>query len=516
MEKINSWQYSLPRSCSTLSYKLYYLVRSEMAKNQKNSWSPIQYILVTIIAIIAAIFFSYKLLEVPTGLTVDEAAFGYNAALLSKTYRDENNRFMPVFVLSIHGQDWRQPVTQYYLALLFKIFKPSVFLLRFSSIIIFVTSFFLIIFLSKKIFSSFKLSLFTGIIFATTPLVLIQSHMGLDNIMPIPFTILWILFFYKFISTKNQKFLLFSAIILGINFYTYKGMRATVPIWALLTAIWIIVENHKNRKKTLQFLFTFILGLTPFFGTIPLWEHKYPGSIFNGQTTKFDSIYNFIYPYLSSFDLTLLYIKGDDTPFHSTGIHGMMLLATLPLFILGIFHSVKKRIYLFLLIAFFSAPLLFGFVNSVHRASRLMCIIPIYSLVCTVGLKSILNIKKWLIYPVYLLIFINFFDFSKYYLQEYGQRTSNIFGTLANYQDYKIIGEYARQNKQTIYLDSDLISKFGENEKFFQAAYLDKPLTIIKNDEDLPSNTLLITHRKDIPNLKRVTLNLPTYFLQTR
>lgn len=487
-----------------------------MAENKKNNWSIKQFLSVIVIGLVIAAIFSYKLLEIPTGLTVDEAAFGYNAALLSETNRDENGRFLPVFVLSIHGQDWRQPVTQYYLAALFKLFQPSVFLLRFSSIIIFFVSFILIALFSKNLFNSYKLSLLSAIIFASTPLVLMQTHLGLDNIMPIPFTLLWLIFFYKFNSNKKLKYLLISAVFLGINFYTYKGMRATVPIWAVLSAIWIIINNFEDKKKIIQSITVFAAGLLPFIGTIPLWEHKYPGSIFNGQTSKFDSIYNFIYPYLSSFDFSFLFIKGDSTPFHSTGIHGMMLLATLPLFILGLYHSIKNRRFFFLVLAFFSAPLLFGFVDSVHRASRLMCIIPIYSLICVVGCQYLLLIKKYLLYPIYFIIFINFFDFTKYYFKEYGPRTSNIFGSLSNYQDIKTMGQYAKKHNLKPFLDPDLAKKFGESEKFFQTAYMDTSLQPLKSSEDLPVDGLLLTHRKDIPGLKRIEISTPNYFLQTK
>jgi hypothetical protein len=69
-----------------------------------------------IISSLVAFIFSYRLLQVPLGLTADEGAFGLNAVLLSNTLRDENNRFLPFFVLSLNGTDWRQPVTQYYLA----------------------------------------------------------------------------------------------------------------------------------------------------------------------------------------------------------------------------------------------------------------------------------------------------------------------------------------------------------------------------------------------------------------
>ena len=87
---------------------------------------------IVLVFILLCIFYSYRILQVPSGLTADEGAFAYNAVLLSRTLHDENGRFMPFFVLSLNGTDWRQPVTQYYLAALFKIFGASLFLLRFS------------------------------------------------------------------------------------------------------------------------------------------------------------------------------------------------------------------------------------------------------------------------------------------------------------------------------------------------------------------------------------------------
>jgi len=89
-----------------------------------------------VLFVILSKFFSYRILNVPLGLTADEGAFAYNAVLLSKTLHDENNRFLPIFVLSLNGADWRQPVTQYYLTAFFRFFGSSVFNLRYSSVVI--------------------------------------------------------------------------------------------------------------------------------------------------------------------------------------------------------------------------------------------------------------------------------------------------------------------------------------------------------------------------------------------
>lgn len=162
----------------------------------KTPYEVVKKVIVFIVATITLLlFFSFKLTSVPAGITVDEGAFGYNAILLSKTLHDENGRFLPVFVLSIKGTDWRQPVTQYFDAVYFKAFGASVFNLRFTSVIVAVVSVFLIFYLARQLLGKFG-AIVASLLLVTTPIFMIQSHLGLDNIYPIPFVIGWLMFFF--------------------------------------------------------------------------------------------------------------------------------------------------------------------------------------------------------------------------------------------------------------------------------------------------------------------------------
>ena len=148
-----------------------------------------------ILAITAVIFFfllSYRLLDVPTGFTVDESAFGYNAALLARTGYDENGDKFPVFVNSINHSDWRQPWTQYYITLFFKIFGISIYNLRLSSVVLTLISALLLFYFVKLLLGQ-KLAFFSLILYLITPVVFMHSHLGLDNIMTVPFTLLWLI-----------------------------------------------------------------------------------------------------------------------------------------------------------------------------------------------------------------------------------------------------------------------------------------------------------------------------------
>lgn len=488
------------------------MVWSKIPKNMfKNKKTLIKIFILIVFSLFFCLFFSYQLLEVPMGLTSDETALGYNAVLLSRTGHDENGRFLPVFVLSNGGTDWKQPVTQYYLAILFYVFKPSLFLLRFSSVLITLISSILIFKFSKEAFN-LKYAIIAITIFLTTPLVMIQSHLGLDNIMPIPFTIIWIYGLFLFEKTKKYKFLFFSALSLGISFYTYKGMRAVFPIWYLLSLIYIF---KKPLLKNIRPILIFSLFSLPFLLISSFLNHRYPGAIYGGATPKIDNIYNFLYPYLSSFDLTFLFIKGDDLLFHSTGYHGFFLLASLPLFLAGIYKSIKKdKFSRFVLLTFFTTPLLYGMVNSVHRASRLMCLIPFYSIICIYGFQQLMDIGKK--YKIIIALFllttftINYYDFFHFYHHDYAKLTQSLIGDLRYYLSFKELKNYSEKLNLKPYIAQNI------SNTFFESIYFKNNPLYISQDLPSPQGSILLTNRYQIDGMTNLNIDMPYYQLQIK
>lgn len=454
---------------------------------------------------------SYRLLQVPTGLTVDEAAFAYNATLLSKTLHDENGRFLPLFVLSIEGKDWRQPLTQYYQTFFFKLFGATVYNLRFSSVILTLISAFLLYILIDLFLESKILSLLSLPLFLTIPIVFIQSHYGLDNNMTLPFTILWLIGLFQFTKTKKSSWLLFSAFSLGIAFYTYKGMRAVVPVWTALTCFYLW------RQYSFKSAFKFGLFILPFFAIIPLLQVKYPGAVFNGQRPSLMTYYDFFYPYISTFDPGFLFITGDSTPFHSTSHHGMFLLATLPFFIAGIYTCLRQKnhFYHFILLSFFSTPVLMGFVESVHRASRLMCLIPAFVFLSLLGIQYLWSQKFFLSHSLaiilLILILFNFTDFFNFYHHDYAKVTENIFGKLDYYQSFEFLQKESRSLNLKPAISQDLLNSFGETGKFYEAAYIPSYLQKYPSDALYPTDILLMSDRENIPGLTQVA-HFQNYF----
>ncbi len=472
-----------------------------------------------LILIPLGLFFSYRLNKVPSGLTVDEAAFGYNAVLLSETGYDENGRFLPFFVLSINGQDWRQPVTQYMMTAFFKIFGASKYKLRLTSVLIILISLVLVYYLAKMMMGKLG-AVAAGGVYLTIPLIMIQSHLGLDNIMPIPFVLLWLMFLFLSTKRKERLFLVLAGASLGVGFYTYKGMRAIVPVWSLLTAGYLLVNNWPDLKMIFRKCLYFSLGTLPFFAVIPLLQQKYAGAVFDSQSPQVGSVYNLFNAYLSSYDLSFLFVQGDQTVYHSTGRHGMYLLASLPLFLAGIYYVLAKgrKEERFALAVFLTGPLLYGLVNSVHRASRLMALIPMFVIIAGFGFKQLWQSgmgKRLIIVFIVGLMTINYIDFVGYYWWKYPNQIDQQLSEPIE-ESYLGLLKIAKEKNYQPFISETIFQADGESAKFYEAAYFDQPVSKWQSGQSLPEQAVLLTQREEIEGLQRLKANLPKYYLQVK
>lgn len=379
--------------------------------------------LILLLAVCLASFFllSYRITEVPPGINGDEAGIGYNAALISKNLIDENGNFLPLFVFA-KSSDWKQPVTVYSTAVVFRLFGISYFNLRITSVLLILISIIILYFISLIAFD-WNFFLISSLLLVTTPIILIQSHLGLENIAPLPFVLFWLLMLLVYDKSKKSMYLIFAGTGLGIALFSYLGMRLIAPVLVLTTFVYI--------KKSLKNLGLFLIGLTPFVLLLIFAHFRYPGAIFGNYNGAALTAYDFLYRYLSTFDLSFLFFNGDTTPYHSTGYYGMLLLPSLPLFLYGVYRAFRRpdKFLNMLLISFFASPIFFGFVPDIHRASRLIAILPFYLILAGVGFMKLGNYLKLLFV---ILIFATFVSFGYDYWFLYPKRVINDFSPSVN------------------------------------------------------------------------------------
>lgn len=464
-----------------------------------------KFLILVILCLIGWFVLTFKITEVPPGINGDEAAIGLSALQVARSGKDLRGEYFPLFSTLPDSLDWKQPITFYSEVIAFKIFKPSYFTLRAVSVFFALFGGVLIFWWLKNLLGNFPAIL--GFFFLlTTPIIMIQSHLALENIAPIPFIILWLIMITKYEQNPKIRFLSVSALSLIFGFYSYLGMRLIIPILFLITATFIL---YRNRKKNLQFILRQLLVLVLFaillFISILVIKNKYPGSLWGlYRPYMVNSYQQFFMPYISNFDPSFLYITGDTTVYHSTGKHGMFLIATLPLFILGIIKIIKinKAVPNIILISFFLAPSLFGLGSTIHRASRIVGLVPMYVAICCFGIVYILSLKRKIfkllaISGAILLIFVNYLDFTYDYWFEYPKRVQSDFAKPIHLAFEKLY-EQSAKNKLTPLIQSDLYLQNPTSFRFFELVFFPDSIKKWSNLTDLPKTSVILVDKGSI------------------
>ncbi len=497
---------------------------------------PIGLLLLFILIFFLFIFFSFRIANTPNGINDDEASYGYNGVLLAQDLRDQHGRFLPIFILGSDNKTWYPPYVQYLVALLIKLFGPSVYVIRLANVLITVFSALLTLYFARLIFDK-KYAFLTLIAFLIIPEVMIETHTTLEHMIVVPFVLLWLISLLKYRRSSENKYLVSGALSLGVGFYSYAGIRPLVAIWILISIAYVIYLNWPTQKfsirtlitkKMLVSLLTFILTIVPFFAVIPTLEFHYSGAVLNHANFNISSIYSFFYYYMASFDISFLFVTGDKLLIQSTLRHGMFLLSTLPIFAIGIYQTFRKGSdYLKLLgIIFLTSPFLLGFVGSAYFAHRLLYMVPFYTVFITLGIKGILNSKnRWIKYPCYILfvvVVINYFDFWHYYIFQYPKDTQNIFLHLENYdKPYKELLRESNEKKLQPYLSPRVARLDGMNisnsELFSRSIYFPVlPVVLDEQKNLLPKNGILLSDKQNISGLKRLDSDARPFYLFIR
>lgn len=446
------------------------------------------------------LFLSFRLTSVPPGINIDESSIGYNASLIAGSLRDENDRFLPVFTLTLGGKDWKQPVRIYLTALIFRLLGPSYFNLRLISVLFALAST-LIFYKILRLFFSVAISLTGVLLLVTAPSILIQSHLALENIDLLPFFLLWLYFFLSYSLKPDRVKLFWAGVFLGLSFYAYKGMRAFLPVYLGLSLAYGIYECLFQRKGRPQDLVFFLMGIVPFLLPIPWLQRHYAGAVYDPAILSSPSFFDEALVFLSSFDFSFLFLKGDKMLIHSTGRQGMFLLPNLVLFFLGFWQLAKEKKpqFYFVFLSLILTPLLLGTVGSVYRASRLLVLVPLMTFIFTLGIKWLWEIKntRWKVASLILfclMLSVSFFDFVSYYWRVYPRTVAGDFSPNFN-QAMKELRRLSLDQEKAAYIESSDYRAHKSDLDFFSEVYFPdgKPKIWAREKEQFPEKGLVLT-----------------------
>src|SRR5258708_4192878 len=351
----------------------------------------------------------------PSGFTPDEASFGYDAYSILKTGKDQWGHTLPL-VFKSFGDD-KLPVYTYLAIPSVAIFGLNEFSVRLPSAILGTLAIVVVYFLVKELFKEEKVAIFAAFLLAISPWHTMLSRGAFEANLSTFFLPLAILFFLK--GLKDKNFLVLSAIIFGINLFTYHTARILTP----LIVLFLVWQNFKEVKK-----YIFIFGIIFSVFLLPaiylyivsgsrvassgIFDINYSDDRYLAQVVRESAIlsrffYNkpfyivkqFITNYLSYFSPQFLFTNGpaEGTYGMVPGI-GVLYFAELILLVGFIWKAVKERSSEINLLVFWFliSPLPAALTKGPgYAANRVAFVIPALIILLAIGGVSILKRKLW-------------------------------------------------------------------------------------------------------------------------
>ncbi len=378
-------------------------------------------LLIFAIFFVAFILRVWGLNKVPPELFGDELDVGYHAYSLLKTFRDYYGQFLPTYIHSF--SEWRAPLLMYVTAPFVAIFGLNEWGVRLPSVVFGIISiwfFYLIVKrLRKQNRISLELEIFAGLFFATVPWHIQYSRSAFEVSLLLFLILSATYFFLK--SLEKGIFLIISAFLFSLTFYTYSTANLFIPLYLILVVLVFRRQVLSIDKKVLvsSFLIFLLLSLPMAFNI--LFGHAADRfkqfSVFTDEQVEkeiirkrllvdspserlFHNKYTFWFKeivanYASSFSPQFLFITGDIVFRHS--IHtGELFWVMLPLLIIGFYRIFKlnNKSRYFWIGWLFLAPIPSSLTrDGAFHATRLILMLPPLIFLASLGIDGVLNYK---------------------------------------------------------------------------------------------------------------------------
>jgi len=251
-------------------------VQDDRIENMKNKNKLINYLLITLIIVLAFVVRAYNIDNAPSGVYPDEAVNGIDAL---KAYKSgEYLWFYP-------DNNGREGLYINIIAFSYKLFGVSFLGLKFASILFGTLTVLGVYLLTKQLFRSTRSALIASYLVAFSFWSINFSRIGFRAIM-LP-AILTFSFYFLFRGIRTKKYLPFaiSGFIFGLGLHTYIAFRISPAILGVLfIALWItkkdfIKDYWKQSLVCIAFMFVSMAPMISTFVAHPEFLSSRSGSI---------------------------------------------------------------------------------------------------------------------------------------------------------------------------------------------------------------------------------------------
>ena len=356
------------------------------------------------------VLYAWRLDEMPTYLSPDEAIISVDAYELATTGRDIRGTFLPLyFHIQMPGEErfgWFTPVIFYLSAAFYQVLPFSEWSVRAPSVFIGVLNLVLIYFLAKRLFASAWIALAAAGLLALSPAHFIFSRYALDYLYPVPFVLAWLLCLQRAVGQRSPAWMLAAGLCLGLGFYSYAAAVLLVPVFLVLTcAVWF-AETGEWRAAG-RAAAGFGLPLVAF----AIWFASHPSAF--GDTAQryalydakslnllqglkellgFPNVERMTSLYWTFFNPAFLFLSGDQSMTFSTraaGVFPQVLALLIPLGVYRVLAVQRTPFNLLLLAGFVIAPMPAVLVPEAGAINRATVMLPFGALLAGFGVAQL-------------------------------------------------------------------------------------------------------------------------------
>ena len=361
-----------------------------------------------LLLVAAAVLYTWRLGEMPTYVSPDEAIIAVDAHALATTGRDVHGNAMPLYfyiqVPKSERSGWFTPVIFYLSAAVQLVLPFSEWSIRIPSVIVGLTNLILLFVLGRRLFGNTWIALMTAALLALSPAHYMFSRYALDYLYPVPFLLAWLIALHSAMPRPTTKALLVCGLCLGVGFYSYAAAVLLTPVMLLLSvaALWRSVDTP---KRLLMLAAGYAIPLTLFV----IWFASHPDAFANTaqryalydakqlsalqglrEFLSFPNIERMTAIYWSFLSPSVLFLSGDQLITFSTRQAGVFPMVMAVLFSLGIVQIVERernRFAWLIVACFLIAPLPAVLVPENGAVNRATAILPFGALIAGYGLK---------------------------------------------------------------------------------------------------------------------------------
>lgn len=364
-----------------------------------------QGLLVAVIAVASTLLYAHRLDFAPPDIQIDEAIISINAHQIATTGRDLRGERLPLYAQTAE-HSWYQPLVIYLTAAALTVLPLNEWSIRLPAIGMAVLAIVLMYLVASRATRRTMFGVAAAAMLALTPSLFIHSRYAMDYHYPLVFILTWLYCLLRFDESRQRRWLATGTAVLGVGFYCYISSIVMMPIYLLMTLMWLFMRREQPRSYGVA-IGAMAPLLLPFVVWLALHPQAYSATVdkyglydshdlnpVQGLRSAFGflSVGQRLSQYWNYYDPSLLFFgSGIKVQFSTSGV-GVFLLPMAILILAGMYASMKRRaepFYLVALLGFLTAPIAASIPTEENAIFRALGLLPFGVLLAVAGLERL-------------------------------------------------------------------------------------------------------------------------------